>query len=275
MPAPVAGVVVCAAFFVCWFAFVVANLLQIRAQRTLKKQAIKYYLSRMSAVLAVGMCMDTLATFLDYQLVGEAFRAMMSFGTVMQTIMTHVALVMLSIASYQALLVAHTLKVVVVSEEASSLKRRFFAINVVSFVWSTVVLVIMLVQNRRWLLGLVKVMWAVVIALLLVSFWYYLSAVIRTARTTAKSLGVTWVRHSVRKPVISTVFTSVIAVGLLGSGALELLLDREQALHPASLEAYIPVNELMLLLACSITTYYAWLPLQHILGSETADPGAR
>jgi hypothetical protein len=85
--------------------------------------------------------------------------------------------------------------VVVVSAEASSLKRRFVAINVVSFVWSTVVTVIMLVLDRRWLFGLIKVMWAVVIALLLVSFWCYLSAVIRTVRTTAKALGVTWVRH--------------------------------------------------------------------------------
>jgi hypothetical protein len=64
MPAPVAGAVVCSAFFVYWFAFVVANFLQIRAQRTMKKQASKYYLSRMSAVLAVGMFMDNLATFL-------------------------------------------------------------------------------------------------------------------------------------------------------------------------------------------------------------------
>jgi hypothetical protein len=65
----------------------------------MKKQAIKYYLSRMSAMLALGMCIDSLATFLDYQLVGESFRAIMSFGTVMQTmIMTHVALVMLCCA---------------------------------------------------------------------------------------------------------------------------------------------------------------------------------
>jgi hypothetical protein len=50
--------------------------------------------------------------------------------------------------SYQALLVAHTLKAVVVSAEASSLKRCFVAINVVSFVWSTIVAVIMLVFDK-------------------------------------------------------------------------------------------------------------------------------
>jgi hypothetical protein len=233
----VAGVVVCAAFSVLWSAFVVANLLQIRAQRQRKKQAIKYYLSRMSAVFAVGMFIDNVATSLAYQLQGEAFTAMMAFGTLMRTLLTQLMLVMLSIATYQTLLAAHNLKVTVISRGASSLRRRFVGINVGSCVWSTVVTVICVSLNKGWLGGLVKIMWAVVITLLLVCFWYYFLLIMQTARTNAMALGVTWAQNSLRKPVFVTIFTSFIAFYLLGMGTLELL-DRQETHHPESLEAH-------------------------------------
>jgi hypothetical protein len=229
----VMGVVVCACFSVLWACFVLANLLQIRAQRQRKKQAIKYYLSRMSAVHALGMFVDNLATLLAYQLQGEAFTVMMVFGTILLTLMTQVVFMMLSVMAYQALLTASTLKLVAVKKSGSSLKRqsslkrRFVAINVGSCVWSTAVTVIMVVINKRWLVGLVYVMWAVSGCLLILCFWHCFSAISRSARATAKALGVKWVNNSLRKPVIATVMCLPIAVGLLSLGTLALL-DRER-----------------------------------------------
>jgi hypothetical protein len=256
----VVGVVVCACFSVCWVGFMLANIIQIRNRRT-KEQVLNYYLSRTSLIFALCGFTDNFATFAAYFLVGGAFEAMFVFSAIMRTLMTQIALGMLSFTTYQALLAAYTLEVVESEMSTQNLRKSFMAINVCSTVWSLVVTVVMLILNKRWPAGLVKIMWSVVIFLLGISFWYYFMLLIRTARSTAKSLGVKRVRNSLRKPVLTTALTSVIMLGLFGVGTLNLL-DMQEQHHPDYIEPYVPVDEIMLLLACTTTTFFAWLPLK-------------
>jgi hypothetical protein len=259
----VAGAVVCACFALCWAAFILANLMQIRHTNAKNRQILNHYLSRTSVVFAVGMFIDNLATFADYFLVGEAFEVMYVFGVIMRTLIAQIAVAMLSFTTYQALLAAYILEVVVNDSTTSSLRRKFIAVNAFSTVWSLVVTVIMLILNRRWLAGLVSVMWAVVGLLLGLFFWYYFMLLIRTARSTAKSLGVERVQNSLIKPVLTTALATVLVLGLVGSGILYML-DMEAPHHRGYIEPYIPVDELLLLLACTTSTVFAWLPLKTI-----------
>jgi hypothetical protein len=263
-----AGALVCACFFLCWAAFILANLIQIQAQRRqISQQTLNYYLSRINVVFAVGMFIENIATFADYFLAGEAFEVMYGFGTILLTLVSQIGLGMLSFITYQALLAASTLEVVENENAVSSLRRRFIAINVSSTLWSLVVSMIMHVLNKRWLNGLLKFMWALVILFLGFSFWYYFMLLVKTARTMAEGVGVMRVHKSFKKPVISTALLSVLVFGLIGSGTLDLL-DMRNPHHKHHLESYVPVNELMLMLACTTTTFFAWLPLKRLNGSK-------
>jgi hypothetical protein len=256
----VVGGVVCASFFLCWSGLLLANLIQIVGQNSKSKQILNYYLSRTNAVFAIGMSIDNLATLADYFLVGKAFEAMFVFGAMLKLLMANFGLVMLSFVTYQVLLVAYTLGEVVANDNAKCyLRKRFIAINAGSTVWTLVVEVIMLVLNKRWLDGLIKIMWAVVMVTLGIYFWYYSLMIIRSAQTLAEALMVKRARNPLRKPVLTTALLSILVLGLIGTGALDLL-DMETPHHRDYMEPYVPVAELMLLLGCTTATYFAWLP---------------
>jgi hypothetical protein len=264
----VAQAVAFACFSVCWATFMLANLIQIRYQRTQKKQTINYYLSRMNVMLALGMFIDNLATFADYFLVGEAFQAMYMFGTVMRTLMAQVGIGIWSFITYQALLAAYTLDVVASDTTARTLRKRFIAINVSSMMWSLTVVTIMHILNKHWLLGLAKAMWTLVISLLGFYFWSYYLLLIRTARTMAKAVGVKRAQISLRRPMIMTALSCLIVLGLFGSATLDLL-DTQAPHHGEYMEeSNVPVSEVLLLLACITSTIFAWLPLKKTVKSQ-------
>jgi hypothetical protein len=271
------GIAVCGGFAVCWVALLALNLVQIRAQRRNSKQALNYYLSRLSALFAVGMFIDNLATFLDYLLVGNAFMAMYVFGTFMQALMTQLALLMLTFSTNHVTVVlgATMEETVITDKNARSMKKSFIAVNVGSTLWSLIVDTIVVVINKRWMLGLVHIMWAVTVTAILSIFWYYLLILVRTSRKLAEAAGVTRSRDSaLRKPVLTTCLTSVIVLGLFVVGSLHFL-DFEEPHRLDHLDPYFPINELMLLLACITTSYFAWLPLtvrngHDIIASENA-----
>jgi hypothetical protein len=110
-------------------------------------------------------------------------------------------------------------------------------------------------------------MWAVVVLLLGIFFWYYYMMVVRTARTTEEAVGITRKQRSSRKPLLTTALLSALVLGLIGSGTLDLL-DTENPHQENNLESYFPVNELLLLLACTTSTFFAWLPLKKENGLE-------
>jgi hypothetical protein len=261
----VAGTVVCACFFVCWTSFVLANLFQIRSQRT---NTLNYYLIRMNVVFAIGMFIDNVKTFALYLVVGDAFEVMYVFGSILQTLMAQVALGMLSFITYQALLAAHTFGEIVPNEKiTSSLRKRFIAINVGSTVWSLVVSVITLTLNKAWPLGLLRIMWAVSALILEFYFWHSFLLLTRTAQKSAESLGVQSVKHSLRKPVLTTALISLILICSFVNGISDLL-DMQSRHHGNSIESYVPVNEVLFLLACTASTFFAWLPFKNTVGPD-------
>jgi hypothetical protein len=213
------------------------------------------------------MFIENLATFADYFLEGEGFEVMYGLGTILLTLVSQIGLGMLSFITYQALLAASTLEVVKNENAVSSLRKRFIAINVSSTLWSLVVSMIMHVLNKRWLNALLKFTWALVISFLGFFFWYHFMIIVWTARTMAEGVGVTRVQKSFRKLVVTTALLSVLVLGLIGSGTLDLL-DMRNPHHKHHLESYVPVNELMLMLACTTTTFFAWLPLKRLIGSK-------
>jgi hypothetical protein len=262
----VAEAVSFACFSVCWAAFILANIIQIR--RTKIKQTINYYLSRMNVMLALGMFIDNVATLADHFLVGETFQAMFLFGTIMRTLMAQVGIGIWSFITYQALLAAYTLEVVASDTTTTTLRKRFIAINVSSAVWSLTVVVIMHILNKQWLLGLAKAMWAVVVSLLGCYFWHYYLMLIRTARTMAGEMGVKRAQNSLRRPMIMTALSCLIILGLFGSATLDLL-DTQAPHHGESMEeSNIPVSEVLLLLTCITSTFFAWLPLKKTVKSQ-------
>jgi hypothetical protein len=199
--------------------------------------------------------------FSTYFLVGVAYEAMIGFGTILLILVTQIIIGICSFINYQALLAAYTLGEVVANKNtALSLRRGFIAVNVGSTVWSLVVAAIMVMLNRMWLVGLLKLMWAVVVVLLLTTFWSHFTVLVRAARKLAEAVRVKRVHNPFRKPLLATVFASVILLGLVATGLLELT-DRQQAHHLEHRVSYFPLNELMLLLTSSNSTFFAWLPL--------------
>jgi hypothetical protein len=257
-----AGALVCACFFVCWGALTMANIVQIRDRRTKDKQTLNHYLSRINVLFAVTMFIENLATFADYFLVGKAFVAMYGIGSILITLASQTGLAVISFITYQALLAAYTLDVVAKDNAATvPLRKRFIAINVGSAVYFLVLSVTMHVLNKRWLSGLMKFMYALVLSLLGVNFWYYFLLVVRTARTMEETVGIKRVQRSFRKPLLTTALFSLLILGLVGIGTLDFL-DFEDPHHENHLASYVPVNELLLLLGCTATTFFAWLPLE-------------
>ena len=166
-------------FSVCWAAFILANLIQIRNQRMVAKQILNYYLSRMNVLFAFGMFIANLTNFAKSFLRGDAFEAMDMFGLIMRTLMAQLFLGILSFTTYQAVLAAYSLEVVASDTATSTLRTRFITINVCSTIWSLVVVVMAHIFNKQWLLGLPKIMWAVVLFVLEFYFWYYFLMLIR------------------------------------------------------------------------------------------------
>jgi uncharacterized membrane protein len=208
------------------------------------------------------MFMDNIKTFASYCLVGDAYEAMEIFGAILQTLMVQLVLSVLAFATYQVLLAAYTLGEVVADRKITSdLRKVFIAINVGSTVCSLFATGIVLAINKMWPRGLVHFMWAMVVLLLLIFFWYYFLLLIRTAQSTAESLGVTRAQNSLRKPYLTTVLLCVILVALFVRGA-EDLLDMQALHHESSRYSYVPVSELLFLVACTASTYFAWLPLK-------------
>jgi hypothetical protein len=64
-----------------------------------------------------------------------------------------------------------------------------------------------------------------------------------------------------RKPYLTTVLLCVILVALIVRGALDLL-DTQALHHESSRNSYVPVSELLFLVACTASTNFAWLPLE-------------
>jgi hypothetical protein len=257
----VVGAVVCACFAVCWAALILANVIQIRHRRTKNRQILNHYITRVNVLLCIIAFIANICVFSTYFLVGAAYEAVIGIGTISLILVTQIIIGICSFINYQALLAAYTLDEVVANKNtALSLRRGFIAINVGSTVSSLVVAAVMLVLNRMWLLGLLKLMWAVVVVLLLLAFWSHFTVLVRAARTLAEAVGVKRVHNSFLKPVLATAFASVILLGLIGTGILELL-DTQQVHHLEHRVSYFPLNELMLLLTSSNSTFFAWLPL--------------
>jgi hypothetical protein len=214
------------------------------------------------------MFIDNVKTFALYLVLGDAFEALVIFGSVLQTLMAQVALGMLSFITYQALLAAYTFGDIVPNEKiTSSLRKRFIAINVGSTVLSLVVSVIALSLNKAWPQGFMRIMWAVLAVILQIYFWYYFLLLTRTKRNSAESLGVRGVKHSLRKPLLTTALISVILIGSFVKGISDFL-DTEESHHGTSIQSYVPVNEVLLLLACTASTFFAWLPFKNTVGPD-------
>jgi hypothetical protein len=75
------------------------NVIQIQAQRLATQQLLNYYLSRMSAVFAVSMFIDNIATLVSYFLVGGAFRVMYVCSSYIHVLMSSCALWMLTFST--------------------------------------------------------------------------------------------------------------------------------------------------------------------------------
>jgi hypothetical protein len=211
----------------------------------------------MNVVFAVGMFTVCLAKIAQSFVLGDAFEAMDMFVFIMQLLMTQLFLGISSFTTYQALLAAYSLEVIASDTATSTLKRRFIAVNVISAIWALVVAVRMHIINKEWLIGLSKIMWAVVLSVLEFYFWYYYLMLIRTARAMAEALGVVRVQNSLRKPILSTALTSVIILVLFSTAIAVDLMDMQAPRYGNTMQ-----TSLMLLLASTTSTFIAWLPLE-------------
>jgi multisubunit Na+/H+ antiporter MnhG subunit len=90
-------------------------------------------------------------------------------------------------------------------------------------------------------LGLLQILSAFAITLIVVMFWYYYLILRRTARALAADLGVIRAENNFRRPVITTVCTSVIIIGLLVSGSLHVS-KHHVPYFPTYLVSYFPVG---------------------------------
>jgi hypothetical protein len=260
----VAETVFLASTSVCWFALMLINLIQIRNQSFITKQTLNHYLSRMNVVFAVGMFIERLAKFAESFFLVETFEALSTFRFIIRTLMAQLFLGISSFTTYQALLAAYSLEVVASDTATSTLRKRFIAINVISTVFSLVIVAMMHIINKQWLIGLSKIMWAVVLSVLEFYFWYYFLMLIRTARAMAEAVGIVRVQNSLRKPILATALTSVIILVLFGTA---IAVDVQDMQAPREAMDKTEGN-LMLLLACSSSTFIAWLPLEESVCSH-------